>query len=67
VQNLSEQALAERYVEELLKLKCLHRFGRGSQEFRGYPNVLLMKLCKRELECRGVPVPLVHIPPEEKP
>ena len=61
IQHLSNQDVADRYTKELMKLKTLNRFGRRSEGFFGYPNTLMMNLCRRELERRNLPIPCVHI------
>jgi hypothetical protein len=62
VQEMTGQQLSERYEQELRKLKILSQYGRHSVRFQGYPNALVMNLCRRELERRGLPVPPVNAP-----
>ena len=66
IQNLSDEALAERYSREMLKVKVLHQFGRQSRHFGGYPNTLTMNLCWRTLERRGLPIPTIVIQEQEE-
>lgn len=66
VQELTEQQLNERYVQELRKLKALNQYGRHSAHFQGYPNTLVMNRCKRELMRRGLPVPPINQPDADK-
>jgi len=60
MQEMSDQEVTHRYVQETLKLKVLNQFGRRSERFLGYPNTLTMNRCKRELVRRGLPIPPVH-------
>jgi hypothetical protein len=60
VRQMSDQEVTQRYGRELLKLKTLNQFGRHSEPFLGYPNTLVMNLCRRELERQGLPVPPVN-------
>ncbi len=62
LQELTEQQLGERYMQELQKLKLLNQHGRHSARFQGYPNTLVMNRCRKELERRGLPVPPVNAP-----
>jgi len=64
VRQLSDQEVTERYAQETVKLKTLNQFGRHSEQFLGYPNTLIMNLCKRELERRGLPIPPVNPLPD---
>lgn len=64
MQTMTNQEVTERYAQELLKLKTLNQFGRHSERFLGYPNTLIMNRCRRELERRGLPIPLVNPPAE---
>src|SRR5712692_2556975 len=59
VREMSDQEVTNRYSKETLKLKTLNQFGRQSKRFLGYPNTLMMNLCKQELERRGLPIPTV--------
>ena len=60
IQLMSDREVAQRYTQELLKLKTLNQYGRHSERFLGYPNTLIMNQCKRELERRGLLVPAVN-------
>ena len=62
VQQMTEQQLSERYTQELRKLRMLNEYGRHSPHFQGYPNTLVMQLCRRELERRGLPIPPINAP-----
>jgi hypothetical protein len=66
IQNLSDEALAERYSREMLKVKVLHQFGRQSRHFGGYPNTLTMNLCRRTLERRNLPIPSIVLQEQEE-
>lgn len=65
LQGKSDREVTRRSVQELLKLKVLSQFGRHSERFLGYPNTLVMNLCRRELERRGLPIPPVNPSGEE--
>jgi hypothetical protein len=60
--SMTDRQVTDRYAQELLKLQALNQFGRHSARFLGYPNTLLLKRCRRELERRGLPVPPVNPP-----
>jgi hypothetical protein len=60
VREMSDQEVTTRYAKETLKLKTLNLFGRQSERFLGYPNTLMMNLCKQELDRRGLPIPTVN-------
>jgi len=64
VRQLSDQEVTDRYVQETVKLRTLNQFGRHSEQFQGYPDTLIMNLCKRELERRGLPVPPMNPLPD---
>src|SRR5258708_19733133 len=57
MQSMSDQEVTDRYSREMLKLKALNQFGRQSKQFKGYPNTLVMNLCRRILEHRNLPLP----------
>ncbi|SRR5712692_1437114 len=61
IREMSDQEVTNRYCKETLKLKTLNQFGRQSERFSGYPNTLMMNLCKQELERRGLPIPTVSL------
>lgn len=65
VESMTDQEVSDRYTQEMLKLKRWNAFGRQSKQFQGYPNTVMMNLCQRELNRRGVPVPQVSLPSEE--
>lgn len=62
VRQMSDQQVTERYAQELLKLRTLNQFGRQSERFLGYPNTLMLNLCRQELERRNLPIPPVNLP-----
>ncbi len=64
---LSDEQVTDRYVRETLKLKTLTRWMRAERpEERpvGYPNTLMINLCKRGLARRNLTIPVINLPEE---
>ncbi|GCE18669.1 hypothetical protein [Dictyobacter kobayashii] len=62
VQNMTNQEVSNLYGEESVKLKIfcqLNLRGLKRPTNLSHPNTLMMHLCKRELERRGLPIPKI--------
>jgi 8-oxo-dGTP diphosphatase len=66
VRQMSDQEVTSRYCQEMLKLKTWNRFGQQSERFLGYPNTLIMKRCRMELERRSLPIPQVRLSSQQE-
>ena len=70
IRAMSDQEVANRYTKEKLTLKMLLAARMRGERRRpagvGYPNTLMMNLCKRELDRRGLPILLVILPAEHQ-
>ena len=61
--HLSNEQLRDGYVKEMTRLKMLLKARRqGKPRPCASPNTLVLNLCQRELDRRGVPVPQVTLP-----
>lgn len=58
IHTLPDQWVTDRYCKELLKLKAIHHF-RGKIDL-GKPDMALFRLCKQELQHRGLIVPHIN-------
>jgi hypothetical protein len=69
IHEMPDQDVLGRYICETRKLKTLNLWrAQGKQGARPcrYPNLGMMNLSKRELERRGLPVPPVDLPAEQR-
>lgn len=70
IQDMPDIEVVKRYCKESFKLKMIFWSKKHEGQHLGYPDTLAMNVCRRELERRGLPLPLFHLsatqPPQEE-
>ncbi len=67
IQDMPDIAVVERYCKESFKLKMVLWLKKQGGQHLGYPDTKAMNTCRRELERRGLPLPLFHLSNNEQP